>query len=54
MTPKQLLENDHELRKNKEGVAVQQHNGQIVNVYKDLVLRNVWNAIIPKVLHLPW
>lgn len=44
-----LRENKQHLRKIKEGLAIQQHQGQLMNIDKGLILSNAWKPIIPKI-----
>lgn len=44
-----VKEHNSHLRKIKEGLAIQQHQGQLMNIDKGLILSNAWNPIIPKI-----
>ena len=44
-----IRENDNHLRKIKEGLTIQQHQGQLMNIDKGLILSNAWKPIIPNI-----
>lgn len=44
-----VRENNFNLRKIKEGLAIQQYHGQLMNIDKGLILSNAWKPIIPKI-----
>ena len=44
-----MKESNYHLRSIKEGLAIQQYNGNLMNVDKGLVLSRAWAPIIPKI-----
>jgi len=44
-----IRENDHFLRKIKEGLAIQQNPGPLMNIDKGHILSNAWKPIIPPI-----
>ena len=42
-------ENNFHLRKIREGLTIQQHQGPLMNIDKGLILSNAWKPIIPKI-----
>jgi len=47
-----IKESNYHLRSIKEGLAIQQYNGNLMNVDKGLVLSRAWAPIIPKISDL--
>lgn len=45
-----IKESNYHLRCIKEGLAIQQHNGPLMNINKGLVLSRAWAPIIPNIL----